>query len=377
MSPDQQMRIGLPAILSQKIRETYHAKLPVGDRLPPERTLAEKFEVSLPTLREALAVLAREGWLIRKQGSGNYISRPSQTDKHIGLLVEMDYASHFLSSSILALALKIRRCLEEQGKPCKLYFGHRTPSDTDYGMRCPEFLEDVQKQRLSCVMALAALLSDDWRKPLANQGVPVIGGNSLYEVYLGVDRERWVVDAVAALKAQNKRRVGLIYWGGSRPLNPGMRSYQEIFRSALQREGLEFYPQWVRSDLNPSLSGAGWEEFREVWQQDSANRPDAMVITDEVLLEGGLWAAADLNLKLPDDLLIAALTSDFRPSRAWAKILRLEWSVDQVVDRYLHAVTLQPEQYPVRIDIPFSLRMPVMRTSQNLSWVEPPTINHP
>lgn len=367
------MRISLPAILSQRIRETYHDKLEVGDRLPPERQLAEKFEVSLPTLREALAVLAREGWLVRRQGSGNYIAKPEDTGKHIGLLVEMDYASHFLSSSIIALALKIRRRLEEQGKACKLYFGHRTPNDMEHRMLCPEFLEDIRQGKLKCVCALAALLSDDWRTPLAHQKVPVIGGNSLYEVYLGVDRELWVYEAIAELKKAGKRRIGLIYWGGNRPLNPGMRSYLDIFRSALQREGLEFFPQWIRSDLHPSLSGAGWEEFREIWRSESNDRLDAMLITDEVLLEGALWAAADLKLELPRDLMIAALTSDFRPSREWSKVMRMEWRLDQVVDRYLAALKLQSNQHPARMDVSFTLRKPQMSDLEILSCVNPPT----
>ncbi|GAA3409389.1 GntR family transcriptional regulator [Paenibacillus hodogayensis] len=49
-----------------------------GDRLPSEPELARKFEVSRPTLREALKMLQREKVLISRNGVGTYVS--SQTD---------------------------------------------------------------------------------------------------------------------------------------------------------------------------------------------------------------------------------------------------------------------------------------------------------
>lgn len=44
-----------------------------GDRLPPERELAQSLNTSVGTLRKALALLVDEGALERVQGSGNYI----------------------------------------------------------------------------------------------------------------------------------------------------------------------------------------------------------------------------------------------------------------------------------------------------------------
>lgn len=49
-----------------------------GDRLPPERELAETLRVSRTTLREALSQLARTGYVTRKPGraGGTFVSRP-------------------------------------------------------------------------------------------------------------------------------------------------------------------------------------------------------------------------------------------------------------------------------------------------------------
>ncbi|MCY1263274.1 Pyruvate dehydrogenase complex repressor [compost metagenome] len=45
-----------------------------GERLPPERALAEQFGVSRPSLREAIQKLVAKGLLISRQGGGNYVT---------------------------------------------------------------------------------------------------------------------------------------------------------------------------------------------------------------------------------------------------------------------------------------------------------------
>lgn len=44
------------------------------DALPPERELAADLEVSRITVRKAIHLLASEGYLVRRQGSGNFVS---------------------------------------------------------------------------------------------------------------------------------------------------------------------------------------------------------------------------------------------------------------------------------------------------------------
>lgn len=45
-----------------------------GQKLPPERELAKQFEVSRPSLREAVQKLAAKGLLHSRQGGGTYVS---------------------------------------------------------------------------------------------------------------------------------------------------------------------------------------------------------------------------------------------------------------------------------------------------------------
>jgi GntR family transcriptional regulator len=48
--------------------------LRIGDKLPSEQELANMFEVSRPTIRQAMNVLNSEGKIDKKRGSGTYVS---------------------------------------------------------------------------------------------------------------------------------------------------------------------------------------------------------------------------------------------------------------------------------------------------------------
>lgn len=58
-------------LLLRRLRSQFE----VGDRFPSEKVLCEEFEVSRETVREALAWLAREGYISRHRGRGSFVAR--------------------------------------------------------------------------------------------------------------------------------------------------------------------------------------------------------------------------------------------------------------------------------------------------------------
>src|ERR687883_1499885 len=51
-------------------------RLGVGDPIPSERQLSADLGVSRLTVRAALDELTREGYLVRRRGSGTYVQQP-------------------------------------------------------------------------------------------------------------------------------------------------------------------------------------------------------------------------------------------------------------------------------------------------------------
>ena len=60
--------------LADSLRDKiYEGKYAFGDKLPSERSLAEKFGISHLTVRKELAILEEEGMLLRVQGKGTFV----------------------------------------------------------------------------------------------------------------------------------------------------------------------------------------------------------------------------------------------------------------------------------------------------------------
>lgn len=62
------------------VAQIRRGKYPRGERLPPERELAEEFGVSRPTVREAMIALEIRGIVEARRGSGIYVLDVSQSD---------------------------------------------------------------------------------------------------------------------------------------------------------------------------------------------------------------------------------------------------------------------------------------------------------
>lgn len=55
--------------------------LPIGVAIPPERQLSIRLGVSRLTLRGAIDRIVRAGYLVRRPGSGTFVSKPKVAQK--------------------------------------------------------------------------------------------------------------------------------------------------------------------------------------------------------------------------------------------------------------------------------------------------------
>ncbi|WP_145557624.1 GntR family transcriptional regulator [Yersinia aldovae] len=101
----------------------------LGDRLPPERDIAENFSVSRSVVREALIMLELEKWVEVRKGSGVYVvnipdasANSASTDSGFGPF-ELLQARQLLESEVAAFAaiqatktdiIKMRQAIEQE-----------------------------------------------------------------------------------------------------------------------------------------------------------------------------------------------------------------------------------------------------------------------
>jgi DNA-binding FadR family transcriptional regulator len=98
------------AVLDEMLRMIDAGAYPVGGRLPPERELAQRFNVSRPTIREAVIALEALGRVQVKTGSGIYVleQRPASGVGIAGVSpYELTEARALVESEAAALAASL------------------------------------------------------------------------------------------------------------------------------------------------------------------------------------------------------------------------------------------------------------------------------
>ncbi|GHF62709.1 DNA-binding FadR family transcriptional regulator [Amycolatopsis bartoniae] len=111
-------RTGLVDQVIGQLREAIsQGEWAIGERIPPESTLAETLGVGRNTVREAVRALAHSGLLEVRQGDGTYVRATS----------EVSGAIRRLCGSELREVLQVRRSLEVEG--ARLAATERTEED--------------------------------------------------------------------------------------------------------------------------------------------------------------------------------------------------------------------------------------------------------
>lgn len=116
------------------VRDIQSGELPDGERLPPEREMALQLNISVGTLRKALAQLKELGLLRRVQGSGNYVHNTLSID-NVYALFRLELVSGPAVPS--ATLLSVRR----MAKPA--YVPHIGSSTTAFRFRRQRRLDEV------------------------------------------------------------------------------------------------------------------------------------------------------------------------------------------------------------------------------------------
>jgi DNA-binding GntR family transcriptional regulator len=90
--------------IKQELLDMFKKQAFPGNKLPPESELARQMGISLVTLREALLMLAMEGYITKQHGSGNYIHKSTLDfeNRSIFYLENLACDGHSASVSVLS-----------------------------------------------------------------------------------------------------------------------------------------------------------------------------------------------------------------------------------------------------------------------------------
>ncbi len=297
-------RHSLIAQTAQILREGMQQGLWAG-HLPGERSLCERLNISRPTLRAALAQLAREGWLEVAQGKARRILPP--TGRHevarrqvVQLLTPVRL--HAVPPFVMFWLDELREHLGAAGQGFEVQV-----APVCYTQRPFKALESLIRRAPASVWVLyqATAPMQRW---FAERGLPCLVAGSCFPgvslPFVDVDYRAACRHAASLLLAKGHQRV--VFIARDRPLGGDVASeagFLEAFRQDGQQKG---EPLILRHDeMVANLCGKLERLF-----QDSFRRPTGLLVARSYHALTVVNHLLRMGLQIPNDVAVISRDDD-------------------------------------------------------------------
>jgi len=278
-----------------------------GDTLPPEPELARAFSVSLVTIRQALAELAKAKLIVRQRGRRTCVAEPPLSRKHVGVLLETDISTHGLSPYYLRFPKELRLALDQVGLRNRPYLGFRPQDIARRGLDCRDLIDDLGLNRISGIVRVGAENCEATRKMYADRGIPYLDERFLDDGRTDSASTILIRNALRYFQERNRTRLAILAWQD--PSNSKGSSFSNLVKKEAAAFGFELDPRWMDFQANATMKGMGWERFRDLWLANQA-KPDALIVWDDMLFPDCQTAMVNMGLQVPRDLDVVAFRSD-------------------------------------------------------------------
>lgn len=301
-----------------------------GEKLDCIASLSEQLKVSTNTVRAALTILQNEGLVELRHGSGTYVRQAPTSGKHVALIAEIDLLYPATSFFFKEMFRQLRAFLLSAGHEVRIYSGTSIPgSEEPYSILAGRHLV-ADLDRVSAVAAFLMMPDEPWIEPVRARGIPIVSNVPGLGASVTSDRTDMIRQAVQALAQSGRRRIGLINWGSVRPLSVPVQDHSlvDLFVRMVRDAGLHTSPGWQFSVSMPGIASAGWEAFRDIWGAEQ-EKPDGLVVTDDLLLPGVFDGLSDCGVGSPDPLLLATHFTEGNPVPVPVPFIKLSYSPEE------------------------------------------------
>jgi DNA-binding LacI/PurR family transcriptional regulator len=291
-------------------------QLGAGARFPTAAQLRQELGVSFDTLNAALGELERQNLIERRSGVGVYVAPRLQYQ--VAMVFDPSFfqgAGHSPFWDILVSEMR-------QRADSTIFSMHFAPPNAH------EPLDVMLRQQLATGQIQGVIGSVSELKTIEaieESDVPFVRFGGVGKNVVHLDYRAMIFDAVRALKREGRRKIGL--WKFVRPHVPApfpqeyRDEIEQMFEEALREIGLKFRPGLVKNNrhLRPRVGDVtqqtqqeqGFYTAREVFSGPEKERPDAVVITDDLMTRGALTALHKLGVGVgPEQELCIATQSN-------------------------------------------------------------------
>lgn len=289
-----------------------------NDRLPTEHELAERFDLSRQTVRQAIGALVQEGRLYRIQGSGTYVAEPAEgtADEMPMVGVITTYISDYIFPEIVRGAESVFRAA---GYPMML-----TSTDNDKEKERDNLLKwkngRIRGLIVEPTRSAQGNVNLDCFLALEQLQIPYVMINARYPELncpcVVVDDERGSYLATRHLIGLGHRRIAGFFktddLQGVRRLRGFMKAHHE--------SALPLRPDAVFQYTTEEKRDQTYRRALAYLQEPEAERPTAFVCYNDELAVWLLEVVRIAGLRVPDDLSIVGFDDSFLATATETKL---------------------------------------------------------
>ncbi|GCE31674.1 hypothetical protein KDA_71580 [Dictyobacter alpinus] len=299
----------------KKIREMAIEKGPDAQLLPV-RELCELFSTSRITLREALAPLLADRTLYSKEREGIFVS-PHIHHKLVAILFDASvFALRGVSPFWTNLWFLFSQEAERRARfKQQTYEFYTIMPNMDASHSLPDqVIQMITNQKVDGVLAVG--LSSPLREWLLKQSIAYVSfaGGGPWVVEL--DSVEMVTMAARALLQQGCTKIGLWQIALQRQEQDDIQDYATFqgLQRAYQEALLPFNSQYskilplpvVQPTYSMPFQEQGYLLAKEYFSLPESERPDGVILGDEMLAHGALTALQELGVRIGQDVKIAS-----------------------------------------------------------------------
>lgn len=261
-----------------------------------------------PTIHSALVPLVKEGLLERTPKVGTFVRKREERLAKVGIYVNSDLWRTPAFAFGRALCNELHKQLDGADMAESVWVDPRPRAEQ--GQSWDELVRAAAERRIQVLIVPGVGLPQlAWLEKL---GVPVVYLTSAnIRNRVAMDMRQWAGEAMQILAGQGCRRVGAICSVKLPPEDSAEHPHHyhqffEALESSASRLGLEFRPEWLMRPMKDFVDGTmdiprfGFESMQALWRQ--SERPEGIVVYDDVAASGVLMAVMREQIRVPEDL---------------------------------------------------------------------------
>ena len=271
-----------------------------GSRLHTYDELEPMLDVSRATLRHAIGVLKREGFINSVERSGMHVAiRPPHLARYGLIFCDVESHDRFQ----LAL-MHVAEELSHSGEmEIVVFHGVHPGSNHPDWMR---LVKDLKSHRLAGLITVAPSEHLEGTGALEDDTLPKIGFRSYPEPgfrRIVLDNKSLIDQAVDWFVSQERRKIAVICAGGAGPSGNGTLDAEVVFAQSCIERGISFRPEWCITVGLDYPKGAQ-NVAHLLGSLPSEIRPDALLILNDNIVEYACAGLVAAQIQVPRDMAV-------------------------------------------------------------------------